>query len=65
MNADKQHAISFLKLYNGHKAFTNELLTKKATVSEIQINLQLNGKVSVTSDQSIKNVEVGQLNPDK
>lgn len=49
-NADHQPAINFLKLYNGHKAFTNEILNKKATISEIQINLQLNGKVSVTSD---------------
>jgi hypothetical protein len=64
-NSEKQSAINFLRISQGHEAYKIDILQRKANVSEIQINLSLNGKVNVNSDQSIKNLDIGQLNPEK
>ena len=40
-------------------------MKQRTTVSEIQIDLKLNGKLNILSDQMIKEIDIEHINPDK
>ncbi len=51
--ANDVEPIQFLKIWAAHQKHKMEILNQKTRVSDIQINLKVEGKPIITSDQPI------------
>lgn len=52
-------------MFSGHNLYKGNIYKYKTTVSDIQVDMKLNGKPIIISDASIKTVDIQHINTDK
>ena len=63
--AEETSPIDFLQLYAGHNQIKSNIYNQRTTVSDIQVDMKLNGKPMIHVDQSVKSVDIQHMNIDK
>jgi hypothetical protein len=63
--AEETSPLDFLQLYAGHNQVKSLIYSQRTTVSDIQVDMKLNGKPMIHVDQSIKSVDIQHSNIDK
>ncbi len=63
--ANNSDPVEFLAIWAGHNQLKKQLEKQRTTVTEIQIDLKLNGKPYIVSDDTVKNVDIEHANQDK
>lgn len=63
--AEETSPIDFLQLYAGHNQIKANMYKQRTTVSDIQVDMKLNGKPMIHVDQSVKSVDIQNMNIDK
>lgn len=63
--AEETSPIDFLQLYAGHNEIKGNLYKQRTTVSDIGVELKVNGKPIIHVDQSVKSVDLQNMNVDK
>eukprot|EP00347_Sterkiella_histriomuscorum_P006480 403352607 len=62
--AEETTPLEFLQLFAGHKQLKDQIYKQRTTVSDIQIDMKLNGKPIIISDSSFKSVDIQHVNID-
>ena len=63
--AEETAPIEFMQLYAGHNQIKNNIYKQRTTVSDIQVDMKHNGKPMIHVDQSVKSVDIQNMNIDK
>lgn len=65
LQAVETSPIDFLQLYAGHNQVKSQIYKQRTTVSDIQVDLKLQGKLSIHVDQTVKSVDIQHMTVDK
>ena len=63
--AEKMTPVNFLKIWNSFKNYKKKLLEKKTTITDIHVQLKLDGKPIITSDSGHRNIDIEDSNNEK
>mmetsp|Transcript_22832 Transcript_22832/g.22081 ORF Transcript_22832/g.22081 Transcript_22832/m.22081 type:complete len:89 (+) Transcript_22832:556-822(+) len=65
IQAEETSPVEFLQLYAGHMTQKNQVFKQKTTMSDIKVDMKLSGKPIITSDQTVKYIDIQHVNQAK